>query len=56
MAELLEEGMLSKDDFSQLFLQAGGKKVKKGGKSTSVIDFEGFETLLDLLGECSFYW
>jgi hypothetical protein len=51
VGELLEDGLLNKDDLAQLFIQAGGKKVKRGGRTTQVVDFEGFETLLDLLGK-----
>lgn len=42
ISELLEGGALTRDDFAELFKQAGGRATK--------IDLEGFEVLLDLLG------
>ena len=43
VAELIEEGTLSREDFEEFYLQAGARSIKGS------LDVKGFEALLDLL-------
>ena len=58
VAELMQEGMLTREDLEEFFAQAGGRRVAAGkgkgkGKAAAAaggaLDLKGFEALLDLL-------